>query len=84
LAFMEQQAVKLPELRRLVQTHGLETKWAEFERNDLRGSTNQSSRTTKDDRRGYLRKLPATTKARVIEELREAGEFLRKARRNDV
>jgi hypothetical protein len=84
LAFIEQEAVNLPELKRLVETYGLQTKWAEFERNDLRRSTNQSGRTTKDDRRGYLRKLPATSKARVIEELRDTGEFLRAARRKDV
>ena len=83
LAFIEQQALNLPKLLRLVDTYGLKTKWKEFERLDLRRSGTRSRRTTKDDRRRYLQQLPATKKAQLLDELRDAGELFRKARRSE-
>lgn len=82
LAFVEQQAVDVVGLHSLVERFGLQARWQEFERNDLRRTLNPSYRTVKDDRRQYLRRLAPTKKAVVIEELRDAGKILQQARRN--
>lgn len=83
LAFIEQQAVNLPKLHLLVEKYGLKSEWDNFEKRDLRPSADRTQGTTKDDRRRYLRQLSVTKKVGVIEELRNAGQSLRKARRMD-
>lgn len=80
ISFLEQRAVNLPKLRRLVARYGLIKQWEQFERTDFTRDTNPRSG-SKAERRHTLRRLPLKKKIRVIEDLRNAGLSLRKARR---
>jgi hypothetical protein len=84
VSFIEQEAVDLSALGGFVERYGLKEKWLEFEKNDLRRLSNREHKTSKDDRRRYLQRLPLTKKAQIIEDLRDAGKVLAQARSKDL